>query len=242
MVVVPKPEHQDIDLAILPSLKQQGVHNDTLKVGEIADNKNGQRLDPTSQDAAVKIEETAEDVQDLPEDYQNNFARHLAAFRATSTSESSHSARQDVYRGSIRDRRDHAHVSTSRGRSRSPTRFTPSNARRVSSTSQMFFPEVSGSHDSSLRTISRSPHSRIRNDTSRGSLSTTSPPAQDPPSNDGYDDPGTQCRCPDDYKCEHRSAGFVDCRPLVREWNSWKDREDQEAFDRYVHAWLADTY
>jgi len=241
-VFVPKREHQDLDLAMLPTFKQpQESLNDTPEVEEVTSNENGQRLTGTLQDAAVKIEETAENIQDLPEDYQNNFARQLAAYRAAPTNEYSRSTRQKVYHVSIRDRTDHAHVSISRDRSRSPTRSTFPNARRVLSASPMFLPEAGRPYDCSLGIMSRSPDSRIRNSASRRSLSITSTQGQDPPFNDEYDESRSQCRCPVSYKCEHRSANLLDCRPLVREWISWKDREDQEAFDRYVHTWLIHT-
>ena len=224
MVIAPKTEEQDLDLSPLPTFLQlDGVLQDQVEEGETTSNSNDERRSNVRNSGDVKFEANTDDLVDLSEDYQNHIARLIADHHTASRSGTSSSRRQEVYHGPLRDRTDSRLTTTPRDRyrSRSPMRAPASAGRRPRTDSPMFFPEARGLYDSGTGTMG----------TAADSLSIPGTPPLDPPSPGEGDEPLRQCRCPISFVCPHRRAYHLDCRPLVREWVSWKDRQDQEAFD-----------
>lgn len=74
---------------------------------------------------------------------------------------------------------------------------------------------------SSSRPFSSTPQTRLIS-----SSTEPSPPAEE---TEGED---RRCRCPIGYICRNRPRDHLECRPLVRERMTWREREDQEAFER----------
>ena len=105
-------------------------------------------------------------------------------------------------------------------------------AARSRTPNPMFFP-VENRLSTTSRSRSRSPVRQVSTTrSSLSSLATTSSP--DPPdSHVAEEQEAESCQCPVSLTCPHRAkVRKLDCRPLVREYEDWKYRRDQEAFDQ----------
>jgi len=231
-VIVPKTEEQELDISTLPIEQLGGVSHDQVEEGDITGKHNDERHNDITNSVDIKLEANTNDPTELEEDWRNRFARLIAHHHTASRRSNSNIGRQEAFGGPVRGRSGLGPATTSRNRSRNPTRARTAVERSPQRHSQMFFSEVRGSHDSEVATIDAASEGHSHGGT----------PAGDSPSPSGSDEPTGQCQCAVSYVCVHRRANLLDCRPLVREWVSKKDRQDQEAFDRQVYAWLGGSY
>lgn len=232
-VVIPKSEEPVVHLNTLPTFEQiQEVLDNLPEDGEITSEEVNESFGEAAEGQPIKLEPDTESPTGLNEDYEdyeNHFARLLAAHNAANRSHSGSSGRQESYNGPVRERTESRIATTSRERSRSPTRLRASTARRSERESPMFFPDKRECRDSGIGMSASPDPRRSHND---GSVSMSGTPSGEPPSAYQYDELVSRCQCPIGYTCPHRPADKLDCRPLVLEWKNWEDRQHQEAFDR----------
>lgn len=189
-----------------------------------------------------KVEETVENVsfvntentqwytsvspltEEPPPTFTDNYIQDFRMALATHNQDKStgsqrrSSRRQDI--NGHRTREGSRQSTMSRFRSRSPTRLRVGSDARYYSSSPLFFPYEHEPRDRDGESITRTL-----------SMGRTPRPARA----EHVDDEDEKiCTCPVSYDCRHRSATKLDCRSLVREYMPWRERRDQEAFDRLV--------
>lgn len=138
--------------------------------------------------------------------WQVNFQRQFMRHARSTRSDPYGSHRQNTSDGYTRSSQRSA-SSRDRHRSRSPRRSNISTSYRNRPSSPISFSEQ--------RTRVRPGPDHSRSPT---------------PSDIRERDP--RCRCPIGYQCPVRSVNHLDCRPLVIEYRTLRERQDQEAFDR----------
>lgn len=198
----------------------------------------------------IKSEDTAatEEPLGLNSDFRYMFSSMIARYGRSTRSDTTGSRRQDTSEGRLS--RSEASMSLSdRDRSRSP-RGSASSGRtlyRDRSDNSMFYSDSRGGSEGSQSTatsLNPSAHRQSESAPSEGSRSSArssrsqsvavSTKSQLSPPPDGTQEvEDNRCRCPIGYPCAVRTNDCMDCRPLVREYKSWPQRRDEEAFTKY---------
>lgn len=221
-------------LAVVPAMASPARHSssDAIIKTESIDETFLQIIEEADQPAVNELPEEeylgpadSLGAQELGTFNANDFAYQFNMYNQqsrTSRNRSSYYSRDSEGETAVRQRID----SSIRLRSRSPLQFSDrSSSGLVSDRSSLLcFPE-----DTRSRACTSS-QSAIRRTTSSLILSDLAP--SDPDIQKEEIERCSECRCPISYACPERAVHHLDCRFLVREWEGFGYRKDQEAFDR----------